>query len=89
MKYSKEKEQFQKIFGGILKRKYKCIKSVNVDDEDNETKQRQIIFIDMEIQLTPEEKKSLSQYFIYIRSFGSTTANATTIGNHIFYKLKA
>jgi hypothetical protein len=48
-----------------------------VDDEDNETKQRQIIFIDMEIQLTPEEKKSLSQYFIYIRSFGSTTANAT------------
>ena len=31
----------------------------------------------MEIQLTPEEKKSLSQYFIYIRSFGSTTANAT------------
>ena len=48
-----------------------------MDDEDNETKQRQIIFIDMEIQLTPEEKKSLSQYFIYIRSFGSTTANAT------------
>ena len=31
----------------------------------------------MEIQLTPEEKKSLSQYFIYIRSFGSTTAYAT------------
>lgn len=48
-----------------------------MDDEDNETKQRQIIFIDMEIQLTPEEKKSLSQFFIYIRSFGSTTANAT------------
>jgi hypothetical protein len=48
-----------------------------MDDEDNETKQRQIIFIDMEIQLTPEEKKSLSQYFIYIRSFGSTIAYAT------------
>jgi len=48
-----------------------------VDDEVCETKQRQIIFIDMEIQLTPEDKKSLSQYFIYIRSFGSTTANAT------------
>jgi hypothetical protein len=48
-----------------------------MDDEDNETKQRQIIFIDMEIQLTPEEKKSLSQYFIYIRSFGSTDAYAT------------
>ena len=40
-----------------------------MDDEDNETKQRQIIFIDMEIQLTPEEKKSLSRYFIYIRIF--------------------
>ncbi len=36
MKYSKEKEQFQKIFGGVLKRKYKCIKSVNVDDEEFE-----------------------------------------------------
>jgi hypothetical protein len=48
-----------------------------VDDEVCETKQRQIIFIDMEIQLTPEDKKSLSRYFIYIRSFGSTTANAT------------
>jgi hypothetical protein len=48
-----------------------------MDDENNKNKQRQIIFIDMEIQLTPEEKKSLSQYFIYIRSFGSTNANAT------------
>jgi hypothetical protein len=36
MKYSAEKEQFQKVFGGILKRKYKCIKSVNVDDEEFE-----------------------------------------------------
>jgi hypothetical protein len=36
MKYSKEKEQFQKIFGSVLKRKYKCIKSVNVDDEEFE-----------------------------------------------------
>jgi hypothetical protein len=36
MKYSKEKEQFQKIFGSVLKRKYKCVKSVNVDDEEFE-----------------------------------------------------
>jgi hypothetical protein len=34
MKYSKEKEQFQKIFGSVLKRKYKCVKSVDVDDEE-------------------------------------------------------
>jgi hypothetical protein len=34
MKYSKEKEQFQKIFGSVLKRKYKSIKSVNVDDAE-------------------------------------------------------
>ncbi len=36
MKYSTEKEQFQTVFGGVLKRKYKCIKSVNVDDEEFE-----------------------------------------------------
>ena len=36
MKYSTEKEQFQTVFGGILKRKYKSIKSVNVDDEEFE-----------------------------------------------------
>jgi hypothetical protein len=32
MKYSKEKEQFQKIFGSVLKRKYKSIKSIKTDE---------------------------------------------------------
>ena len=36
MNYSKEKEQFQKVFGGILKRKYKSIVEVEVNPEDFE-----------------------------------------------------
>jgi hypothetical protein len=36
MNYSKEKEQFQKVFGGILKRRYKSIVEVEVNPEDFE-----------------------------------------------------
>ena len=36
MNYSKEKEQFQKVFGGILKRRYKSVVDVEVSPEDFE-----------------------------------------------------
>lgn len=37
MKYSKEKEQFQKVYEGVLKRKYKSIKYIEIDEEEFDT----------------------------------------------------
>ena len=34
MKYSKEKEQFQKVYEGVLKRKYKSIKYIEINEEE-------------------------------------------------------
>ena len=60
-----------------------------MDDEDNETKQRQIVFIDMEIQLTPEEKKERDHNnYIRRKTMKNIDGKSLKVHKHIMQRIK-
>mgnify|MGYP003342690465 CR=1 FL=1 len=82
MKYSAEKEQFQKVFEGTLKRRYKSIQSVTVDDKefdnafDNDSR---LFALTFDVIIRWSVKKALEEN----ESFG----NLSTLGSELIYNM--